>query len=272
MPRLPGGAAAPLLAALALLGTGCPPRVPPPDLSLDPGELLAQVRAAQARPRSVRGEARLQVKSREASGSAGQLVLAERPDRLRLATLDFFGNPVAVLTAAGGTFGLWDAKERVYYRGEATAENLARLLPVPPIPPGELVPLLCGRAPLPEDARAIRAEPGRGHVTLELEATGGPLVLRVGPGARVERFERRGPRGYAVRFGGFGDVEGAPGFPATAELSSEAPEVSVVLTWRELEQDVAVDPRHLRVEPPAGARVVEVGNGALPPPFEGVSP
>jgi hypothetical protein len=265
----PGRAA--LAALAAALAAGCAPRVPPPDLSLEPAALLAQVRAAQASPRSVRGEARLSVKSASASGSAAELVAAERPDRLRLATLDFFGNPVAVLTARDGAFGLWDAKERVYYRGEATAENLARLLPLP-IPAADLAVLLCGAAPIPDDARALRAEAGRGFVTLELEAGGALLRVRVGPGARVERFEREGPGGYAVRFERFGAAAGAASFPWAAALSSHDKTVSLDLSWEEVEVDVALDPGTFRLDPPRGARVVEAGNGAPPPPFEGLAP
>jgi hypothetical protein len=266
-----GRARLPALALAAALAAGCAPRVPPPDLSLDPAELLEQVRAAQAGPRSVRGEARLKVKSAAASGTVLELVAAERPDRLRLATLDFFGNPAAVLTAAGGRFGLWDARERVYYQGEASAENLARLLPVP-IPAQDLVALLCGTAPVPRDARPLRAEPGRGFVTLELEAGDHTLLLRVGPGARVERYERPGPGGYAVRFEGFGEVEGAPGFPGQAALSSTEPKVALDLAWRDVQLDAALEPGTFRLDPPARARVVDVGNGAPPPPFEGLAP
>lgn len=270
----PRGAHRAALAAAALaaaLAGGCAPRVPPPDLSLDAAELLAQVRAAQASPRSVRGEARLRVKSSAASGSATELVAAERPDRLRLATLDFFGNPVAVLTAAEGRFGLWDARERTFHRGEATPENLARLLPLP-LAAEDLVSLLCGVAPIPADARPVRAEPGRGFVALEVEAGGHALRLRVGAGARVERFERDGPGGYVVRFRGFAAVDGAASFPHEAALSSASPEVSLDLTWREVEAGAALDPGIFRLDPPPGARVVEAGNGGPPSPFEGLTP
>src|SRR5512145_482413 len=87
-------------ALLALLSTAaCVRRAPPPELSADPSALLAQVERTQALVTRVRGEARVKVESPAGSGTVTQLLIAERPDRLRLDTLDFFGNPAAVLVA-----------------------------------------------------------------------------------------------------------------------------------------------------------------------------
>src|SRR5919206_534228 len=70
------------LAALVLLA-GCP-RVPPRDLSRDPADLAAQVRAAQQRVRAVRGSARVAITSREVSGTVNELVAAEAGARVDL--------------------------------------------------------------------------------------------------------------------------------------------------------------------------------------------
>src|SRR5919206_1703517 len=104
------------LAALVLLA-GCP-RVPPRDLSRDPADLAAQVRAAQQRVRAVRGSARVAITSREVSGTVNELVAAEAPDRVRLETVDFFGNPAALLVAGGGRFAFLDGRANLLYRGD----------------------------------------------------------------------------------------------------------------------------------------------------------
>ena len=94
------GSASRWLAAGALLTlAGCHPRRPPPDLSLDPAALLAEVKAAQARVVSVQGRARVAVDAPGGSGGTEQYLVAERPGRLRVEVHDFFGNVVAV---AGG--------------------------------------------------------------------------------------------------------------------------------------------------------------------------
>ena len=166
------------LALLAfVLAAGCARRAPPPDLSLDPAELLGQVQAAQAKVRSVQGDARVAVESAGRSGTVSQFLAAERPDRLHVETLDFFGNVAAVLAARDGRFALYDARERVFYRGLATPGNLARIVPLP-LRAEELVAILCGGAPLP--GAAASAAPGRGTVHLELAGPGGSATLAVG--------------------------------------------------------------------------------------------
>lgn len=263
LPRLARPA---LLAALAL--AACAPRVAPPDLSLEADQLLAQVRAGQAAVHSVRGEARLRVKSEAGSGVAPELIAAERPGRLRIETLDFFGNPAAVLATFDGRFALWDGREKVFYRGEATPANLARLLPLP-LAAEDLVAILCGTAPIPPSARAVSAEAGKGFVTLVLDLGGGRRqVLRVGAGAVVERSDLDGPGGYRLRFEQPGPQGSAARFPSKVALASDSPPVSLELNWLEVEVNAPQVPSVFRIDPPRGARVVELGDAGPPSPFD----
>ena len=75
----------------------------------------------------------------------------------------------------GSVFGLWDARENVYYRGEATPENVSRLLPIM-LPVEELVVVLCGSAPI---------LPGR---PLEVGVQDRFVLLTVGEGAVGQRL------------------------------------------------------------------------------------
>jgi hypothetical protein len=252
-----------LAAALAL--AGCPPRAPPPDLSLDPAELLVQVRAAQERIRTVRGEARVRVEGPGGSGTVPTFAAAKRPDRVFVQTLDFFGNTVSTLATAAGELSLYDARERVLYRGPATPENLGRLVPVP-LAPADLAVILCGTAPL-LDGAPVRAEPGRGFVTLELAAGDRRQTLRVGPGAAIEASSVAVPPGehggYALAFRAF-DTWGSARFPAEIELSTEDPRARLRLTWTDAEPGVDLDDRLFSPGTPRGARIVDLA-GAPPP-------
>lgn len=253
-----------IAAAVAL--AGCLPRAPPPDLSLDPAELLRQVRAREGNTRSVRGEARLRLRGEAASGSVPAWIAAEKPDRIYVQTLDFFGNTLAVLAAADGELSLYDARERVLYRGAATAENLRRLVPLP-ISPAALAEILCGSAPL-IDGEPVRAEPGRGSVTLELVGGARTQELRVGPSARVERSALlvgggKGPGAYDLEFASFGGA-GVPGFPARISLAAESPPVRMELTWSDIETDAAIDVALFHPPVPRGARVEELAETPSP--------
>ncbi|HEX9048898.1 MAG TPA: DUF4292 domain-containing protein [Anaeromyxobacter sp.] len=258
-----------LLAALALGLAACPPpRAPPPDLSLDPARLAVQVLAAQARTRSVRGEVRIKVESAERSGTVPALVAAEKPDRLLVQTLDFFGNTVAVLATADGNLTLYDARARVVYRGPATPENLARLVPLP-LSPAALVQIVCGSAPL-VSGEPESAEAGRGHVELRISAGARRQELRIGPGADVLRSSIRvagaaGPGTYDLEFGAFDGLEGIH-FPAEVSLSAESPRVRMRLVWVDAEPNAALDRKTFTPRIPSGAREVQLERTA-PPAF-----
>ena len=252
-----------LVAGALLALAGCHPRRPPPDLSLDPATLLTEVQAAQARVVSVQGRARVGVEAPGGSGGTEQLLVAQRPDRLRIDVQDFFGNVVATLAVADGRLALYDARERTFLRGAATPANLARLVPVV-IGPEALVTLLCGSAPLLPGATAEAAEPGDGSVWLTLRAADRVQRLEVGPGAALLRARQR-------RLTAAGEV--ADGLDAAftihrtragqrvpTDLSARdaAAGVALSLHWRELEVNAPVDASLFRLTPPAGARVVDL--------------
>jgi hypothetical protein len=238
--------------AMAVL-SACAPRVPPPDLSLEPAALLAQVREAAARVRSVQGQARVKV-----TGPAGAVVqvfvAAERPDRLHVETLDFFGNPAAALAAADGRLAIWDPKARAFYTGRATAANVARLVPLA-LEPGDLVAVLCGAPPLAGEP--VRATPGRGAVELELRDGPRTTTLRVVAGAAVARATVRDPRTgdweaeYGVR---------APsgGVPDVTLRGVGREDVQVELGWKDVEANATIDGAMFRMTPRPGARVVDL--------------
>jgi hypothetical protein len=255
------------LAVVAAALAACAPRVPPPDLALEPEELLAQVEAAAAASQAVRGEVRVRAKG-HGHVSVPAFVAAQRPASLHLEALDFFGNPVAVLVVEGGRLSIYDARDRTLYRGRATPENVGRLVPLA-LGPEELVGALLGAPPLVGEP--VRAEPGRGYVTLELrDHRGRVTTLRVVEGAVVERatVRLRGGGGYDVQYGRPFAAAGTD-LPGDVTLSSSEPATRVDLGWVDHEANPALEPELFRLEPPAGARVVDLdaaGEVALPPP------
>jgi hypothetical protein len=267
MPRL---RLAGLAAAAALLGC---PRVPPPDLSRDPAELLAAVRAAQDRVARVQGSAKVRIDSPGVSGWVDEFAAAEKPDRVRLETRDFFGNVAAVLVADGGRFAFYDARRQVYYRGEATPENVSRLLPVA-LPAAELATVLCGSAPLVEGA-PLAVEASGARLLLRLGAGPAAQELGVGEEAAVETSRVRRPApapgagpDHDLEFEAFRRRGGAR-FPTVARLAVPAAGVRLELRWKEdLEVNGPADPALFRLDPPRGARVVDLAPGAAVPRVE----
>lgn len=250
-----------LLLSLAATAA-CARRAPPPDLSADPAALLAQVEQTQARVERVTGEARVKVQSPAGGGTVTQLITAERPDRLRLVTLDFFGNPAAVLVADGGRFALLDLREGVFLRGAASPRNLARLLPLA-IPAPELVQLLCGAAPVVAP-RAVAVAAGDGVARLTLEGDGLRQRLDVGAGAAVHgsvvttTSANPLPRdAYDLAFDRFDDLAGRP-FPRRVRLEAPSAKVRLELSWKEIEANGVLPEGSFGLAPPPGVRIVEL--------------
>lgn len=255
-----------VLAAVAVAAQiACRPPVPPPDLSPQPAELLAQVREAQQRAQRVQGEARVRIRTARGSGTVRQFAAAERPDRVHLEELDFFGNPNVVLVAAGGRFWLYDGLKKVLYRGAATPQNLARLVPFP-ISAEDLVAILLGTAPLPEGEVATGAEADHARMRLRLERADVVEELWVASHAAVEKLDRRiaggaGPGSLLVEMWGFKEQGGA-WFPSHVSLDSRPADVGIDLSWTQVEVNGELDPGLFAPLAPKGARIVELG-GAL---------
>ncbi|MCX5730525.1 MAG: DUF4292 domain-containing protein [Deltaproteobacteria bacterium] len=253
--------------AVLAIAAGCA-RVPPPDLSQDPALLLEQVRAAQERVTACRGSARLSVSSSDLSGSLDAWVAAEKGGRVRVEVFDFFGNPAAVLVAGGGRFALYDARAGALYRGDDSPENLARLVPVP-IGARELASVICGSAPIIE-GRAVLAQAGDGVLLLEIAGDSGRQVLAVGEGGAVRSVSflpgARPGKPWKAAFSVFRHPAGRR-FPTDVELQGGGAGLS--LHWKDdLEVNRPPEPSLFQLDPPRGARVVDLAAGASPPPLD----
>jgi len=264
----------PFFALLALSTTlaGCP-RVLPPTLSRDPAALLDQVAAGQRRVQRVSGRARVKVTSPSLSGTVTELIAAEKPDRLHLETLDFFGNPAAVLVAAGGRFALHDARGKVFYRGPATPENISRLLPFD-LPVEELVMILCGSAPLlPGTPLEVGTQDGLVLLTIGLGDVGQRLALGEQATVVWSRLRREvtagsppavANPGYDLAFDHFVD-RGGVRFPNALDVDAPAGKARVELSWRDIEVNGALDRGLFQLAQPPGVRVVDLDAGTPAP-------
>lgn len=252
------------LPLLAVVLYGCP-RAPldlgPRGLITDPDVAFEAVVARRGKVRSVSGEAKVRAKTRDASGSASQFVLAEAPDRLRLELLSFFGQPVAVLASDGRYFQLHDLENGEFTAGPATPGNISRLLPLQ-MEPAELVSLLLGEVPLLAEARpaALRLDERARAYVLELrgaQAHGRFPVQEIGLEPATLRPlwtvlpQRAGLDRYRVAFH---DFEGELDLPRRLSLSVEDGKESLGMRWTERELNPEIDPELFRLEPPPGYR------------------
>ena len=263
-------AAAIFLATSLLVLTGCPKRpldFGPSGRIEDPEALLALVVKAEAQVETLRGEGRLRVESPQGSGPVNVSVAIARPGLLSLQTTDFINRPMAALVADGSSFQLYVVEENRFYRGPASPPNVSRFLPVV-LPAEELVAVMLGEAPrIPHASAALTVDDDKRAYKLVLTQGGVTQTLWVHPTRhRVLESQVRGVDAYDLTFEDFTDA-GPAYFPRTVTLVAARASTRVELRYAQVTLNAAPDTAAFTLEPPEGARVVEVDAAGreLPP-------
>ncbi|MCA9771501.1 MAG: DUF4292 domain-containing protein [Myxococcales bacterium] len=236
------------------------PPAPPP---LPTGDIA---RAAQARGAEVRTlRALYEVEVTLADGAQGFDAVAAVGEggALRLEVLGPFGGTRVVAVADGRAFAAYETTEKTYFRGAATAANLARVLRVP-VDPATLSRALLGRAlvivPL---VPPVASRDGPFARLLAADALGRLEHAWLDPRtARLLRLEVTDPDGaltLAASFERWSEDEG-PSRAVPERLRLEFPSVGarIVLEADELERNPSLDSDLFRLRRPAGARVVDL--------------
>lgn len=248
-----------LILLISLILAACAPRVlPPTDLAPPvPAEVLLERLAESATAfASLEGLARVEVDHEERSRSATHVLIAEKPNRLRLETLSPFGQPLLVLATDGQKIDVLVPGQSRLYSDEVSFERLQRLTRLP-LQLTDLVHLLLYQPPLIGHERRSVTATTDGVTLLTLHATearrqelrfdrllrlvaadyyqGDDLLLRVG----YDRFS--------------GDTRP---FPMTASLAMPAAKTAATVTFSEVRTNVAIPPERFRITPPRGVEVL----------------
>lgn len=192
----------PLLAALLAFGCRTPlPAVAP--LSPDdprPGALLEALVEQASRVRAVRGTARVSIEGQRGSAFAKQIVLMQRPAKLRVEVMGLLNQRVAVLATDGDRYQLYRAESGLE-SGDVRPSVLFEVAGLP-LPPREAVALILGGPrPGPDGWH-----PGPAAILAE----GGIRVQLAGDAEQARRsfeFDAEGNlRRYQVQAPGTGDL------------------------------------------------------------------
>jgi hypothetical protein len=227
---------------------------------LDPVDLAARIEKAHEAPDSLSAEGKAFVDAPQNGGRYPFQVAVRRPASLRIAALDPLGNPAAVLVAdEQGKFALLDTRANVYYRGPATAENLARLIPAP-LRPAELVALLLGAPPPLPGGVPVSAYRIDGGSVLVQNAPGGiSQEIAAGSDLRIERVRRF--RGKDLMWSAAledHDDKGGVQMPMLLHFSVPREKTEVELTLRDRLIGRPPPSGAFQLGPPPGVRIVEL--------------
>jgi hypothetical protein len=250
-----------IVAALALSATACrtaatlrplPAGDPRPRLLLD-----AFDKATEAR-HSLRGRARIEVEGATGVQLAGrQILVAERPDRLRIEVLGLFDQSLAVLTTDGDRFELFRSSDLHFEEGELRPELLWEQAQFA-LRPEEAIPLLLGVPPPEPGLVPLRAEGAKdGTVRVSLATPGGSERRRLDFDAKgqLRRIEVLAPDGELEWSAGFSDYAPVGGIPFAhaIRLYVVAGDTLATIRLRDVELNPELPPGVWSVRPPRSA-------------------
>jgi outer membrane lipoprotein-sorting protein len=255
----------------ALLLSGClgavrPPEPAPPDLAaIEPPEASEIFRILDERSaslRSFRGVADVGLRDPSQTLHGRQVVIVDRPDRLRIDVLSTFG-VILQVASDGERIRAFDRGERTFYSGRASSPNLARFTRLD-LRLSAIAGLLVGvpTAPRRTESARIELEPETAlwRVTSPLEA-GGTEHLWIDPTTflpvRTELVGPRGVRQYDARFADWRVVAGVE-IPHRIELDAPASETSITLSYTEVDVNPELRAALFRFEPPSGVTIVDL--------------
>jgi outer membrane lipoprotein-sorting protein len=246
-----------IFALICLLLASCAPR-PRAPLPVTPGmehALLDRVTEIGGAFGSLQGVARVKVELGGKSMASTQVLLAEKPDRLRAEVLSPFGQPVLLAASDGVEISLLVPSKSKFYRGAASEQNLRRVFRVP-LRLTDLVHILLYQVPMGAyDSRKLTVN-DQGEYVLTLS----------GPGERREELLFDSERHLVganyflgaeallrVDYGKF--TTGNPAFPESVSLQMPAQEASASVVFSDVKTNVTIPAERFQLTPPAGVKV-----------------
>ncbi len=234
---------------------GCRPAVPPVAMPpLNSEALLIRLAANQGAFRSLKGLASIRAEIDGRVTSARQVLLMEKPARLRADVLGLFGQPALQVAADGQRLAVHVVQEGRYLQGAATASNLARFTHMP-LGVDDLVRLALYDVPLIPYGESSLHTDERGYL-LRLEASRGDrqdlLFDAAGRLYGVEYF-RDGELLLKVGYDRFAEQQG--GFPKELSLDMPVRRTSLSLVYSDLELNPELAGDRFTLTPPKGVAV-----------------
>ena len=236
----------------ALIASSCATAALPPPVYDVTGEderirtFVERVRTEGEKRQRLRAVATLRLESPTRSGSVREVILVERPARLRLETLNPLGQTQALLVTDGDRFAFFDG--RGFEQGRVTRDLLRERFGMD-LEPVEAVRLFLAAPLLSLDADASVLGQGEDRIVVSSSQR-----VRFGPQGELLEVDVLYPAGavrWSARYERWRDV-GAGRYPFGVTLFFPATEVRAELELREVDLNLPLDPELFRV--PAAVR------------------
>ena len=251
-----------VLSAAALM-VACRPAgaIRQPDMQALPtaSQALETLRKTGAERRTIRAAGRVTYYGDKGRVRVRTEVVARRAGQFRVETISPFEQPIDVMACDGDE--LWLLSKGVLKKGQATPNNVARLLPLP-LAPSEIVDTLMGGIPTGDGFFAEKLTPtDRGAWLLTVARKSGEerVILTVDPVRTVvTRATIERPIGtpyLSAVFEDFIELEEGGHYPEKIRMTMPGRDVDVRLKFKTPEINVDLDSRLFRLSPPPGQAV-----------------
>jgi hypothetical protein len=248
-------------AALLFWATACAtptPFHPLPAEDPRPQQLIDRWVESASQRHGLRGLARLAVDRDDGSVRlrGKQLVILERPSRLRVEILGFLNQSLAVIATDGAGFEVYRAEDQSYETGDVDDRLLWNEAGID-LSPEEAVAVLLG-VPISEPIHALAGavRDGEGRIRVDLATPDGRVVERAtfdvdGNLYALEALDRSGDVAWVAHFGGYRVVEGVS-FAHSIDLDVRSGMTRAEILFRKIELNPELSPEMFHLIPAAG--------------------
>lgn len=240
-----------LFAVLSLFLASCVPAPPPPQPILNEQILLQRLQANASAFKSLRGMTRIRTEDASGSSSARQVLLLEKPSRIRSEVLGPFGQPLLLLATFDGELTISLPRERRFLQGVATPERIARFTRAA-VTAGQLVRLALYDVPLIAYSDSVFTRQEQSYQLLLTGADSRRQQLDFDASGRLLRatYLRGEDPLLKVVYGRF-DNE-LQGFPRQVSVTMPEQSASFSLAYNDIELNPELAAEHFILQPPVG--------------------
>lgn len=233
--------------------------------------LIAKLEARSKAIRSFRALAEMRYVGEREKLAITEVVVVERPDRLRIEMMSAFGVALQIATD-GEHLRAYHRGDRIFYHGRATMENLARFTRLE-LAVHDIADLLIGIPPVRERAGqpSLAFEPPQGlwRVSSKL-ADGGTQTLWFEPegllAVRATEVDREGNTKYVATYADYTTVSDVD-VPARVRFELPGQGAQIELRYSDPSLNAKLEPGLFSFDPPAGSKIVDLDTLPAAPPL-----
>ncbi len=245
-----------ILLVLAAHCWGCGGSVPKPENFTEDAEVILQPIADRA-VESLSAELHLDAWQGGERVKFQQLIAVQKPDHLRIDSLSPFGQPLSTLVSDGETISIYSQKDRKFYSGAATPQNLARLLPIQ-MHPSELSALLRAEIPIIDYQTAqVSWDSDAGRTVVVLQNQSEQQILRIEPKRQLvtqSEVKTQNALRYRAQLGDYSSD--AKPFPRRMRL--ESGDFKVEIEVKDHRIDIELADETFELYPPKGVPQIQL--------------